>query len=83
MSTAVSPAAPLPELVAALAAQGFAPGFPGKLSLTSRAADKYVCRRLRCPSCRKRGLAYRPFVNASGQYRVVASCPECHAAEEV
>jgi hypothetical protein len=83
MRLAVLPAAPLADLVATLAAEGFFPGVPRHLSLAARSADQDLCRRLRCPCCRQQGLAYRPFINGKGRYRVVAGCPACMAAEEV
>ncbi|HEX5270543.1 MAG TPA: hypothetical protein VFW33_08665 [Gemmataceae bacterium] len=77
------PAARLSELVATLAAEGYRPGIPAGLPLLARAADQELCRRMRCPACRHRGMAYRPFVSAGGRYRVVAGCPACQCAEEV
>ena len=76
------PAAPLAQLHADLASAGFTPGIPANLTLESRATDQELCRRMRCPSCRRRGLAYRPYSNGK-KYRVIAGCPTCNAAEEV
>ena len=74
---------PLAELHEQLLAEGYFPGTPTNLRLDTRSTDQELCRRMRCPCCRQRGLAYRPYTDGKKSYRVVASCPTCNAAEEV
>ena len=63
-------------------AEGFRPGVPAQIDERTRAVDTQVCRQLRCPGCRKRRMVYRPFTDGRN-YRVIASCQNCPAAEEV
>ncbi|HKI30298.1 MAG TPA: hypothetical protein VKA46_00300 [Gemmataceae bacterium] len=81
MPTATKPAS-LRELHAALTADGFTPGIPGRVTGDTRATDRCLCRRLRCPRCRARALTYRPYTDGQ-RYRVLACCRTCNAAEEV
>ena len=78
----VEPVISLDDLHAKLTAAGFVLGFPAALTLASRAADQRTCAHMKCPSCRRRGLAYRPYCRGN-RYRVIASCPACFAAEEL
>jgi hypothetical protein len=43
--------------------------------------DERLCKRLKCPNCRRVGLAYRPHTDGT-RYRVVALCECCGHAEE-
>jgi hypothetical protein len=70
------------ELDAQLQAEGFRPGLPDALTPESVAIDRQMCARARCGRCHARGLQYRPYTNEDGLYRVLASCPTCHSAEE-
>jgi hypothetical protein len=68
-------------MAAELLAEGLQPGTPAHLSAQSQSIDRQLCRALRCPACRKRGLAYRPFTD--GQRYVILAVCRCGAAEEV
>ena len=52
------------------------------------AQDEGICIMLACRSCRRAGLAYRPYVTAGvgcptrGGYRPVAACDNCGQALE-
>jgi hypothetical protein len=70
-------------LAAELFEQGLHEGTPPGLSAQSQAIDRRVCRAMRCPACRKRGMAYRPFSDGHTHYTVLAVCAGCGAAEEV
>jgi hypothetical protein len=70
-------------LAAHLRLSGFRPGLPHGLTRASIRADRASCRCLRCPVCRRRGLAYLPYTDRGRQsYRVLAMCI-CGAAEEL
>jgi hypothetical protein len=69
-------------LAARLAAAGFTPGAPAQVTPQTRALDRALCRRLRCPSCRKCGLRYRPFARGPN-YWVLGECGQCGAAAEL
>jgi Flp pilus assembly pilin Flp len=75
-----------PQTAAAIeqqfAVEGFRPGAPRHITAQSQAIDRLVCRRLKCPACRKRGCDYRPFTDGRA-YRVLACCQACGAAEEM
>lgn len=60
---------------------GYTPGVPVNLDERDQSIDALVCRRLKCPRCRRRGMAYKPYRNG-GAYRVLAAC-SCGAAEEM
>jgi hypothetical protein len=72
----------LDYLRAKLLDAGYVERVPHTLTLETRFADQRTCAHMKCPACRCRGLAYRPFRNAN-KYRVIASCPDCNAAEEI
>jgi len=44
--------------------------------------DRGACRRMRCPYCRRRGLAYHPF-HQGARYRVVGLCHDCGTETEL
>jgi hypothetical protein len=52
------------------------------------AQDEGICRMLACRSCRRAGLAYRPYVTTAAgspprtRYRPVAACDNCGKALE-
>jgi hypothetical protein len=72
-----------PSLSEQLAADGWKPGCPARVTPASRRIDAAACRRLPCPHCGCRGLAYRPFYKG-GRYRVVAGpCPGCGSEVEL
>jgi hypothetical protein len=81
-STASRPAQTFAALTAHLAAAGFTPGAPPQVTPETRAIDRALCRRARCPSCRTRGLRYRPFARGP-RYRVLAECARCGGAAEL
>jgi hypothetical protein len=68
-------------LEAAFRAEGFTPGAPPHVSADCLAIDRRVCRQSRCPACRKRGLAFRPY-HCGQRYRGLAVC-SCGAGEEI
>jgi hypothetical protein len=80
MST-TRPAPTARDLAAALLAGGLRPGTPPHLTARAESIDRQLCRALRCPACRRRGLSYRPFTDGR-RYVVLAVC-RCGAAEEV
>ena len=63
---------------------GWWPGIPDAITPETRAVDEATCKRMQCPRCKRRGLAYRPFVR-DGRYKVLAVCQRegCGAVEEV
>jgi hypothetical protein len=71
-------------LAAELLAEGLREGTPRHLTAQSKAIDRRLCRRLRCPACRRRGLSYRPLTDGR-RYVVLAvyTGADCGAAEEV
>jgi hypothetical protein len=69
-------------LAAELFAEGLHEGTPPGLSARAEAIDRQVCRRLRCPACKRRGMAYKPF-HGAGRYTVLATCRRCGAGEQV
>jgi hypothetical protein len=72
-----------PSLSEQLEAGGWRRGSPAHITLASRRIDAAACRRLPCPGCGRRGLAYRPF-HKGGRYRVVAGpCPGCGSEAEL
>jgi hypothetical protein len=68
-------------LAALLQEDGLRPGTPLHLTARAESIDRQLCRRLRCPACRKRGMAYRPLTD--GRRYVVLAVFRCGAAEEV
>jgi hypothetical protein len=68
-------------LAAELYAEGLHPGTPPQLTARAASIDRHLCRALRCPACRRRGLSYRPFTDGR-RYVVLAVC-RCGAAEQV
>ncbi len=68
-------------LAGRLAERGFAPGAPEHIREETRQSDRAVCRSMKCPGCKGRGLAYRPYHAAGGRYAVLAKCERCPAAE--
>jgi len=78
-STTVTTAA---AIEATLCREGFTPGLPPSVRTGTAATDKAVCRRVRCPGCGNRGLMYRPWQRGR-DYRILAACPACPAAEEL
>ncbi len=68
-----------------LRAAGFTPGPPPGLSDACRAIDARIARGMKCPRCRRRGCAYRPFYTPAGRYRILAACRSaaCGGAEEL
>jgi hypothetical protein len=68
-------------LAAELLGEGLVPGTPPHLSAQAQSIDRQLCRQLRCPACKRRGLSYQPF-HGAGRYVVLAVC-RCGAAEEV
>jgi hypothetical protein len=70
-------------LAAELFAEGYAEGQPAHLTGLAEQADLQLCRALRCPACRKRGMTYHPFTNDAHAYRALAVCGACGAGEEI
>ena len=70
----------LDDLHHKLTVAGFIIGVPAALTLASRAADQRTCAHMKCPACRRRGLAYTGLTAGATCYRVIASCPDCNAA---
>jgi hypothetical protein len=83
MSKPITTAPTVEALTQQLRAEGFSPGAPRHVTAQSQAIDAHACRRLRCPACRQRGCAYRPFHNSRCSYRVLACCQHCPAAQEM
>jgi hypothetical protein len=48
-------------LAAELFAEGLQPGTPPDLPARAAAIDRQLCRRMKCPACRKRGMSCHPF----------------------
>jgi hypothetical protein len=69
-------------LATELFALGLREGVPAHLAARAESIDRQLCRALRCPACRRRGLGYRPFTDGR-RYVVLAACPACGAGEEV
>lgn len=66
----------------ALRAEGYGPGAP---SAVVAAEDEGVLARVVCRECKRRGLAYRPYVKPQSGlngYRALAVCRSCGHAEE-
>jgi hypothetical protein len=78
--TTVTPGAA--ALARALRAAGFAPGRPARVGEAGARIGRGLCRRLTCPGCGRRGLAYRPWQQGR-RYRILATCAGCGGAEEV
>jgi hypothetical protein len=70
-------------VAAELAEQGYKAGAPAHVSKQTRDIDAQVCRQLRCPGCRKRGLAYVPVQGPGAEYMILAVCERCNIAVEV
>jgi hypothetical protein len=43
--------------------------------------DLVIYRKMRCPTCRKRGMKAVPQHTAAGAYRVLCSCRTCRRVE--
>jgi hypothetical protein len=80
--TVPRPAQTFAALAARLAAAGFTPGAPHQVTPETRAIDRALCRRSRCPSCRTGGLRYHPFARGP-HYRVLAECARCGGVAEL
>lgn len=83
MNVIVTLAAPptLGDLERRLAGAGWKPGTPPGLTNLTVQTDLRICKQMKCPGCKRRGLEYRPY-HRGQRYRVLAACPHCHAAEE-
>jgi hypothetical protein len=90
MTQLLSPTLPLEtvaDLEISILAEGFVPGTPPTLKADSRLIDSAMCKRMRCPVCRKAGMNYRPFhkrdrFTGQSRYRVLAVC-NCGHGEEL
>jgi hypothetical protein len=80
MKTSHVPAAAAPE--ALFLRQGFAPGVPSHITPRTLRQLARLCGRLRCPACGRRGLDWKSFRRGPA-WRVLATCPAGHFAEEV
>jgi hypothetical protein len=62
--------------------QGFEPGTPSHITPRTLRQLARLCGRLRCPACGRRGLDWKSFRRGPA-WRVLATCPAGHFAEEV
>jgi hypothetical protein len=67
-------------LAADLFAEGLQPGTPPHLTARAASIDRQLCRRMKCPVCRRLGMTCYPFTDGR-RYVVLAVC-RCGAAEE-
>lgn len=63
-------------------AEGYRPGAPEHIPDATQIDNAVICRSLRCPSCLRRGLQYKPFQRGRS-YRVLGVCGFCGSCEEV
>jgi hypothetical protein len=68
------------SLEALLQAGGWKRGCPRQVTMATRAVDARLCKRLKCPACRHRGMEYHPY-HRGDSYRVLARCPSCGVFE--
>jgi hypothetical protein len=73
------------EMIVQLHQDGYRSARP---SIEDAMADEALASRLRCRSCGRLGLTYRPYVRfardgAGGRYRALAICPDCGDVEEL
>lgn len=61
---------------------GFVEGAPGHIPTEYVEIDRRCARAMRCGSCGKRGLVYRPF-RRGRDYRALASCEKCGSGESM
>ncbi len=69
-------------LAAELVSAGYFPGAPPQVGTETRLIDRAICKRSRCPGCRKAGRSYHPFARGTS-YRMVACCDRCGTGEEM
>lgn len=69
------------RLIRLLELAGYSEGAPPRIRPESIAIDRASCRRGKCHHCGQRGMAYRPFHNAEGRYRVLAVCSCGHGSQ--
>ena len=74
------PVAPIPAAPPASAA--WQPGAPPHITAETQAIDRQLCKRMKCPRCKRRGLEYNPL-HLGASYRVQAVCASCGHPEEV
>jgi hypothetical protein len=67
-------------LLGQLHEQGFCLGPPAHVKNRSLAVDRACARRLRCPSCKRKGLTFLPF-HLGDSYRGLVRC-RCGAGRE-
>jgi hypothetical protein len=70
-----------PPLSEQLAARGWLPRAPARVSLEARFADRAAAEESPCPECGRHGLEYRPFHRAD-RYKAIAACRGCGAETE-
>jgi hypothetical protein len=78
----VNATATTPAALAALYLLGWEDGAPRHITPETLEVDRRVCRALRCPHCRRRGLGFHPL-RSGRRYRVLAACAGCRHHEEV
>jgi hypothetical protein len=61
---------------------GYLPGVPPGITALSLRQVTILCRMMKCPGCKARGLEARSFASSPG-WRVLACCPRYPFAEEV
>lgn len=73
------------EVIVELQRDGYRRARP---SIEDAMADEALAARLRCRSCGRSGLTYRPYVRlprtgTATRYRALAVCPDCGDVEEL
>jgi hypothetical protein len=80
--TLIRPVLSFAVLAGRLAENGFRPGLPAHVTPEAQAIDQATAGRIRCPGCRRRGLAFQPYC-LGPRYRALGQCKACGTGMEL